>query len=161
MNYSFPLEVACRPGEKRVAAGFIFSDGHVLFARRAMSKRTAPGMLHLPGGHIEAGELPLEALRREIQEEFGVPIEVRQPLDFFAYGEDEWHTLGVVFAGALIGPREALTFDPADNAEILWLKREDIDQHFSDKTDHNYIAAIKGFEQVNTSNRTAVPGSEN
>jgi len=36
-----------------------------------------PGAVALPGGHLEAKELPDEALRREIQEELGIePIDL-------------------------------------------------------------------------------------
>lgn len=148
-DHFFPLDRPCLLGEQRVAAGFIrSSDGYVLLARRALSKRTAPGLLHLPGGHIEVGELPADALVREINEEFGVQISVGQILDFFAYGSSEWRTLGVVFEGTLIGSREALTFDSGDNCEVLWIKKEDLDSLFSDKTDHNYLAAVKGFSRL-------------
>ena len=144
----FPLDRPCLPGEQRVAAGFIRStDGYVLFARRAFSKRTAPGLIHLPGGHVEVGEFPADALVREIHEEFGVQILVGQMLDFFAYGSSEWRTLGVVFEATLIGARGALTFDPTDNCEVLWVSRDDLDGLFSDKTDHNYLAAVKGFNR--------------
>ena len=45
-------------------------------ARRATQAHQA-GAVALPGGHLEAGEPPDEALRREIQEELGVvPIDV-------------------------------------------------------------------------------------
>jgi 8-oxo-dGTP diphosphatase len=145
---AFSLDSPCLPGEQRVAAGFIrSSDGYILFARRALSKKTAPGLLHLPGGHMEIGELPSDALVREIHEEFGVHISVGRMLDFFAYGSSEWRTLGVVYEAALIGSRDNLTFDPSDNCEVLWLKRDTIDDLFSDKTDHNYVAAVKGFNR--------------
>lgn len=108
-NVSFPLDRPCAAGEHRVAAGFIRSgDGSVLLARRAITKRTAPGQLHLPGGHVDVGELPADALTREIREEFGVEIEVGPVLDFFAYGSSEWLTLGVVFEATLVGPKDAL-----------------------------------------------------
>jgi len=57
---------------------FMFIQGdHVLAERRKGSKQVMPGAVALPGGHLEAKELPDEALRREIQEELGIePIDL-------------------------------------------------------------------------------------
>ena len=134
------------PGEHYlVAAGFIHSQGLVLVARRALSKSIAPGQLHLPGGHVETGEYPAAALRREIAEEFGVQVQVMQPIDIFEYDENGHHTKGIFYAAALIGPRSALRLDPVDHSQILWVGRDALDELFPDKTNHNYVAAIKGF----------------
>ena len=57
---------------------FMFIQGnHVLAEQRKRTKQVMPGAVALPGGHLEAGEKPDEALRREVQEELGiVPIDV-------------------------------------------------------------------------------------
>ena len=49
----------------------------VLAEQRKRTKQVMPGAVALPGGHLETGEQPEKALRREIQEELGiVPIDV-------------------------------------------------------------------------------------
>ena len=128
-----------------VAAGFIHSQGLALVARRALSKSIAPGQLHLPGGHAEGREQPAAALRREIAEEFGVQVQVGDPLHVFAYDVSGHYTIGIVFAAALIGPRSALHLNPSDHTEILWVDRDALDELFPDKANHNYVGAIKGF----------------
>lgn len=50
-------------------------EGKIFIARRAAHKIMA-GKWEFPGGKIEAGEKPHEALKREMEEEFGVTIEV-------------------------------------------------------------------------------------
>jgi len=52
----------------------LIRDGAVLAERRKMSKPADPGILSLPGGHVEAGETVLQALRREAKEETTVDI---------------------------------------------------------------------------------------
>lgn len=55
----------------RVAAGAVISAGRVLLARRARGQRQA-GLWELPGGKLEPGEGPAEALARELEEELGL-----------------------------------------------------------------------------------------
>ncbi len=55
-----------------VAAGVIFSpEGRILLGRRPEGKPYA-GYWEFPGGKIEAGESPADALRRELKEELGI-----------------------------------------------------------------------------------------
>jgi mutator protein MutT len=58
-------------------AFMLIQGDHVLAERRKRAKLVMPGAVALPGGHLEPGEQPEEALRREIQEELGiVPVDV-------------------------------------------------------------------------------------
>ncbi|TNF48604.1 MAG: 8-oxo-dGTP diphosphatase MutT [Bacteroidetes bacterium] len=50
-------------------------EGKIFIARRATHKSMA-GKWEFPGGKIEEGETPQEALKREMEEGFGVTIEV-------------------------------------------------------------------------------------
>ncbi len=55
------------------ACALIDSDGRVLIARRPPQKAMA-GLWEFPGGKIEAGERPEEALIRELAEELGIMV---------------------------------------------------------------------------------------
>ena len=50
-------------------AFLLIKDQQVLAEKRKRTKRVVPGVVAFPGGHMEAGEQPEEALRREVQEE--------------------------------------------------------------------------------------------
>jgi mutator protein MutT len=138
-------------GEHAVAAGFIWNDGTVLLARRALTKVIAPGLWHLPGGHLEPGEDPSSALRREILEEFGVDVQVDELLHVFEYTNGERKTVGFAFAASFRGARTDFHADPKDNSEIKWARREELDGLFPDGSDHNYVAAVKGFDKFRSS----------
>jgi 8-oxo-dGTP diphosphatase len=59
----------------RVTAAVIERDGKILCAQRPTGDSLA-GLWEFPGGKIEPGEAPEACLRREIQEELGLGIQV-------------------------------------------------------------------------------------
>jgi len=56
---------------KQVVAALIFKDEKVLVCQRTRHQ-TMPLKWEFPGGKIEAGEQPRDALRRELEEELGI-----------------------------------------------------------------------------------------
>ena len=47
--------------------------------------------LQVPGGTVEAGETPFQAVAREVLEESGLPLGGWQPAAAFENGDDHWH----------------------------------------------------------------------
>lgn len=56
---------------KRVVAGLILQNGKLLVCQRTRHQ-TMPLKWEFPGGKIEEGEQPRDALRRELEEELGI-----------------------------------------------------------------------------------------
>ena len=56
---------------KRVVAALIVQDGKVLACQRTRHQ-TMPMKWEFPGGKIEEGEQPRDAMRRELEEELGI-----------------------------------------------------------------------------------------
>jgi 8-oxo-dGTP diphosphatase len=56
---------------KRVVAGLILQEGKLLVCQRTRHQ-TMPLKWEFPGGKIEEGEQPRDALRRELEEELGI-----------------------------------------------------------------------------------------
>lgn len=69
------------PESLLVVAAVIVRGGRVLLTRRNAGAHLA-GHWEFPGGKVEAGETPAEALRRELQEELGVTSIVGEPFAF-------------------------------------------------------------------------------
>lgn len=55
----------------------IFNDnGKVFLAKRGLKARNEKGKWDFPGGSVEFGEKIEDAIKREINEEFGIDIEI-------------------------------------------------------------------------------------
>lgn len=67
------------PAVHVVAAALVDADGRVLLAQRPEGKHLA-GYWEFPGGKVESGETPLQALQREVLEEIGVRVVSAEPL---------------------------------------------------------------------------------
>lgn len=61
-------------GPDRVVAAVLTRDLRVLLCHRSPQKKWYPNVWDLPGGHVEPGEAPPQALVRELEEELGVRI---------------------------------------------------------------------------------------
>jgi len=80
------------------AAALIDADGRVLLARRPPGRDFA-GLWEFPGGKIEAGETPEQALIREIHEELGINTKdsCLAPLSFASHGYEHFHLILLLY----------------------------------------------------------------
>ncbi|MGA4727772.1 NUDIX hydrolase [Micromonospora taraxaci] len=100
-------------------------SGAVLLQHRDEDIAVSPGQWSLPGGHVEPGESPEEAARRELLEETGLTADELHPLwsGPRPYEPGFPHTVTVhVFRGAttarqedvVLGEGQAMVFVPRD-----------------------------------------------
>jgi 8-oxo-dGTP diphosphatase len=64
---------------KQVVAAVIIKDGKILVCQRTRHQ-TMPLKWEFPGGKIETGEQPRDALRRELDEELGISATVGEEI---------------------------------------------------------------------------------
>lgn len=84
------------PDPKVAVVALIEQAERVLLIRRAVDP--ARGLWALPGGYMDAGEMPKDALQREVQEEVGILIDVGELLDIFPMVNSGGVSLGIVLA---------------------------------------------------------------
>jgi 8-oxo-dGTP diphosphatase len=77
-----------------VAVALVDVDGRVLIAQRPEGKALA-GLWEFPGGKIETGERPEQAMIRELREELGIEVKAPclAPLTFASHAYDNFHLL--------------------------------------------------------------------
>ena len=71
----------------------------VFLPKRAAIKKFLPGVYELPGGHIDFGEDAVVGLKREIDEELGMKVEVGDPFFVFTYTNEVKgsHSIEVIY----------------------------------------------------------------
>ena len=60
---------------RHVSCFILNKDGEVLLQRRSINKKKNPGIWSKTGGHVDAGETVINALKREVKEEIGLEMD--------------------------------------------------------------------------------------
>ena len=105
------------------AVALIDPDGRVLLAQRPEGKSMA-GLWEFPGGKVEAGETPEEALIRELHEELGIETwsSCLAPLTFASHAYEDFHLLMPLFACR----RWNGTPQSKEGQALKWVKAQDL-----------------------------------
>ena len=101
------------------AAALVDADNRVLIARRPQGKSMA-GLWEFPGGKVDAGETPEQALIRELREELDIEIcdTCIAPFTFASYTYEAFHLLMPLY---LCRSWEGEIL-PRENQEIAWVR---------------------------------------
>lgn len=103
-----------------VVAAVIVRDGEVLATRRGYGEWQ--GWWEFPGGKMEAGESPRDALRREIREELDAEIEVGRLLETVEWDYPSFHLTMHCFICSLVSGSMNLN----EHEAAAWLSKENI-----------------------------------
>ncbi len=102
-----------------VAVALVDVDGRVLIAKRPPGKKMA-GLWEFPGGKVDSGETPEQALIRELKEELG--IDTRQsclaPLTFASHAYEDMHLLMPLYA-CRVWKGDPV---PKEGQELAWVR---------------------------------------
>lgn len=101
-----------------VVAAIIIKDGKVFATRRGYGE--FQGWWEFPGGKMEAGESPQEALKREIHEELDAAVEVKELLETVEWDYPDFHLTMHCFICSLLS--ESLHLNEHEAAS--WLTHE-------------------------------------
>ena len=101
-----------------VVAAIIIKDGKVFATRRGYGE--FQGWWEFPGGKMEAGESPQEALKREIHEELDAAVEVKELLETVEWDYPDFHLTMHCFICSLLS--ESLHLNEHEAA--TWLTHE-------------------------------------
>jgi 8-oxo-dGTP diphosphatase len=99
-----------------VVGAVILKDGEVLCAQRGPDSRL-PGLWEFPGGKVDPGETPRQALEREIIEELRCRVEVGEQVERTTYEYD----FAVVTLTTFYCSLKEGTPELTEHAAVAWL----------------------------------------
>ncbi|HSX52882.1 MAG TPA: NUDIX hydrolase [Patescibacteria group bacterium] len=153
-NVSHDSETPAQGQQVITACAFIHHnfDGveKVFLPKRAETKKFLPSVNELPGGHIDFGENPVDGLKREIDEEFGMEIEVGDPFYVFTYTNEVKgsHSIEVVYFARFISELGSIALNPEDHSEFGWFAENELDKATTPGKgldNVEFVAMQKGF----------------
>lgn len=131
---------------KVAVIGLVTCGEFVLLTQRAVNPEK--GKWTLPGGYMDAGEMPLEALQRELKEEMGLAVVVHELIEILPMLVDDIDApggqanRGIVLAFAAAprsGKPEPLpAYDDVQDAQ--WFSADNIPANLAFESTHKLIA---------------------
>lgn len=122
-----------------VVAAIIIRDGKVFATQRGYGEWK--DWWEFPGGKIEPGEEPKDALRREIQEELATDIEVGELLTTVEYDYPKFHLSMQCFVCSIVSG----TLSLLEHEAATWLSAEELSSVKWLPADEDIIPKIKAI----------------
>jgi 8-oxo-dGTP diphosphatase len=122
-----------------VACALVDTDGRVLLSQRPEGKALA-GLWEFPGGKVDAGETPEQALVRELQEELGIETKIAclAPLTFASHTYETFHLLMPLY----VCRRFWGTPMPREGQKLKWVRPRDMRNYPMPPADEPLIAHL-------------------
>ncbi|MBA2126027.1 8-oxo-dGTP diphosphatase MutT [Hyphomicrobium methylovorum] len=122
------------------AVALIDDDKRILLAQRPAGKSMA-GFWEFPGGKIEAGETPEDALCREIKEELGIEL-CRTCLAPFNFASHEYETFHLLMPLYLCKNWDG-EITPREGQEITWVRALELSRYRMPPADEPLIPWLR------------------
>ena len=122
-----------------VAVALVDADDRVLIAKRPEGKQLA-GLWEFPGGKLDAGERPEDALIRELREELDIAVKppCLAPLSFASHAYDDFHLLMPLY----ICRKWEGFVRPLEGQELKWVRAKALRDYPMPPADAPLIPAL-------------------
>ena len=126
-----------------VAAGLVFRRGDLLITQRYPDAHLG-GLWEFPGGKREPHETFTECLHRELREELGIEVEVREEVEFLTHDYPEKRVLLRFFRCAWRRNEPQTLGCPA----FHWVRREDLAQYEFPAADARLLGKLASWDEL-------------
>lgn len=128
------------------ACVFLHKEGKLLIGKRSNKSKFLPGKYELIGGYIEFAETIDEGLKREVKEELGIDVEIKNPFYVFTYMSEggNKHSVEICYFATMKHASQPIRLDLKEHSEYRWIDKDEVNQYFP-PNDPERLAAKRGF----------------
>ena len=126
-----------KPPHYEVAVGLVYHDDKLLILKRSDDQMLG-GLWEFPGGKLEAGETPQQAVKREIQEETGLDVSVGKKIAAVKHAYSHFSITMHAFRCDLLG--EDAT--PRCDRPWHWIPESELPQYPFPKANHKIFECM-------------------
>ena len=123
--------------ERLVVGAVIVDDaGRAFVHRRGPNRTLFPNCWDLPGGHVEPGETPRDALGREVEEETGWRLRgvIAELGEMRWTGDDGVPRRELDYLIEVDGDLDAPRLEQPDHVEFAWVALDEVERLMEDRT---------------------------
>ena len=109
--------------------GIVAYQGKMLLLKKVKPSKDNYGYWELPGGGMESGETPTEAIQREILEETGLNVDVEGVVSTFHVKRKDKEIVGLIF---LCHARDMHVQLSEEHTEYVFVSQEETENYLAD-----------------------------
>ncbi len=122
-----------------VVAAVIERHGRYLLTKRA-AKAVLPGYWEFPGGKVEPGETPEEALAREVRERISVEVRVGPLIGRRAHDYGDYEVELSIYEAQIVSGQVC----PGNVADVAWVPRDELNDYAFPPADREAMDLLLG-----------------
>lgn len=141
---------AMQPGTDHIGVGvgvtLLNDKGELFLAKRSHECKNEKGYWETPGGALHQNETLEGCLHRELQEEYGIEVDIIEQWPAYDHMPDGQHWVAITFEARLKPGHEPVINEPHKCDEIGWFSLDDLPEPLALTAQHD-IATLRSRQQ--------------